>query len=546
MPKILKLIFFFVLFSSFFLISQETEVSEEDLNEELNPFLKKNNSSLLTEMFTVNIGIMKFKNVGNLQAIDPLDSENVVNSIKNELEKVRAIQLSRKAAVIKALNVYLNKTYGLDNKEEVKDDKKEDNSRNEIDKEEMQFLKRKIFYSKENLEQTSVYEVFLKLRKNSDFNKIAKLWFENIENPFYTKNVSKPFDRILKSEEEICMMEKANNKGPLDFLFYGEIERIDNIYFITVYVYSALLNKKVEEFSFVADSETISQKVTSQIKDVLSKIFLINYASLNIDTNDKEIRIYLDNEYLGRNNVFVEYLTPGKYVITLKKEDYKNVVENISIAGFEEKKVELKMEEKEELQVVNFYIEPLGTKIFINSVFQARSPFKKALPKGDYIISAKNDLYENHRYVFNINEIKEEERTIIFHLKSKDINNYFKLKKTLYYVTFWNFTFSLVATVPLIVFAAQTWYMYKYGEANAQDDYRNSDIGRDTYYAYNILYGFAAAMTTHTIISLGLLFTALTNYLITLEKRDFIPIIEYYQNLEGDQGINIGMKIKLK
>jgi hypothetical protein len=53
-------------------------------------------------------------------------------------------------------------------------------------------------------------------------------------------------------------------------------------------------------------------------------------------------------------------------------------------------------------------------------------------------------------------------------------------------------------------------------------------------------------MITHTTISLALLFTALTNYLITLEKRDFIPIIEYYQNLEGEQGVNIGMKINLK
>ena len=541
MPKILKLVFFFILFSSFYISSQETtEVVEDEFVEELNPFLKKNNSLLLTEMFTINIGIMKFKNVGNLQVIDPLDSESVVNSIKNELEKVKAIKLSRKAAVLKALNVYFNKIGDINNTEEEKE-----NNKNEDHKEEMQFLKRKVFYSKENLEQNSVYEVFLKLRKDDDFGEIAKLWFENIENPFYIKNISEPFERILKSEEDICMMKKANDKGPLDFLFYGEIERIDNIYFVTINVYSALLNKKVEEFSYVADSETLSQKTAIQLRDVLSKIFLINYASLTINTNDEEIRIYLDSDYIGRNNVFIDYLLPGKYVITLKKEKYKNVIENITIMDFEEKKIELTMEEKEELQVVNFYIEPLGTKIFINSVFEARSPFKKALPKGDYVIFAKNDLYENHRYVFTIDDIKEEEKTIIFHLKSKDINNFFKLKKILYYTTFWNFTFSLIVTVPLIVFAVQTWYMYENGIKYILD-YKESQIGQDTKLARDVLYGFAAAMITHTVVSLGLLFAALTNYLITLEKRDFIPIIEYYHNLEGEQGINLGMKIKLK
>jgi hypothetical protein len=203
------------------------------------------------------------------------------------------------------------------------------------------------------------------------------------------------------------------------------------------------------------------------------------------------------------------------------------------------------MEEKEELQVINFYIEPLGTKIFINSVFQARSPFKKALPKGDYVISAKNDLYEKHRYVFSINEISDEEKTIIFHLKSKDINSYFKLKKILYYTSFWNFTFSLIVTVPLIVFATQTWYMYEEGVAYSED-YADTQVGRDTLLAKNILYGFAAGMITHTTISLGLLFAALTNYLITLQKRDFIPIIEYYHDLEGKQGVKLGMHIKLK
>lgn len=533
MSKIIKFIILFLIISSFYFINtQETEVVEEQLPDELlNPFLKKNNSSLLTEMFTVNIGIMRFKNIGDLKAINPLDSENVVNNIKNELENVRAIQLSRKAATLKAMNVYLSRGDNTD------DTNKKDN---------MEYLKRRIFYSKENLEQTSVYEVFLKLRKNPDFEKVAKQWFENIENPFYIANILKPFDRMLQSNEDICLLKTTKKKVPLDFLINGEIEKIDDIYFVTVYVYSALLNKNVAEYSYIADKETLSEKTTSSIRDVMPKIFLIDYASLSINTYDENIRIYLDSEYIGRNNVFVDYVIPGKYIITLKKEEYKNVIENINILNFEEKNITLKMEEKEELQIVNFFIEPLGTKIFINSVFQSRSPFKKALPKGSYVLSAKNDLYEDHRYVFEINEIREEEeKNIVFHLKSKDIQTYFKLKKNLYYTAFWNFTFSLIVTVPLIVFAKQTWDMYDLGLSNIIN-YSESDVGKNTKLARDILYGFSAAMITHTSISLGLLFAAIANYLITLEKRDFIPILEYYHNIEGEDGVTLGMKIKLK
>ena len=31
-----------------------------------------------------------------------------------------------------------------------------------------------------------------------------------------------------------------------------------------------------------------------------------------------------------------------------------------------------------------------------------------------------------------------------------------------------------------------------------------------------------------------------------LEKRDFIPIIEYYKDIEGEEGVKLGLKIKLK
>ena len=61
-----------------------------------NHFLDKNDSIILKELFTVNIGIMKLKSVGNLQDIDPMDSQNVVNSIKNVLEKVPTIRLLKK------------------------------------------------------------------------------------------------------------------------------------------------------------------------------------------------------------------------------------------------------------------------------------------------------------------------------------------------------------------------------------------------------------------------------------------------------------------
>lgn len=518
MPNRPLLIILFVFITAF--ISPE---------QELNQFLKSNDSTLLNEIFTVNTGIMKLKNLGNISQIDPLDAESVVNTIKNELENVRAVRLSKQAAVIKAIEVYLTKN---------QEDQDKTNKAS--------FFKRKVFYSSEKTDQSLVYEVFLELRKNNDFNQIVKQWFENLENPFYIQNISDPFDRILKNNEDICKNVKINEKGPIDFLVHGDIEKIDKLYFINIYFYSGLLKKNLAEVSFVSESKDIPSTTANKIRNILPKVFLINYASLEIETDDEETMIYIDTDYIGRNNVKVDYLVPGNYIVKLKKEGYKEKIENIKLTSFDEKKISTKIEEKEELQVVNFYIEPLGTKIFINSVYQGKSPFKKALSPGNYVISAKNDLYENHRYVFKIESISDEEKTLVFHLKSKDIKDYFNLKKTLYYVSFWNFTFSFVVTVPLLVFANQYWNIFSSG-ANANggmDNYIATPQGAEYYKIYTTLWGLAFGMGAYTIIGLGWLFFALTDYLLTLEKKDFIPILDFYHNESGDSGVTVGLRYK--
>jgi len=263
---------------------------------------------------------------------------------------------------------------------------------------------------------------------------------------------------------------------------------------------------------------------------------------LSIDTDDEEASIYLDSRYIGKSKVFIEYLVPGAYLITLTKENFLDRNESITLINGEEKELILQIREQKELQVVDFYIEPLGTKIYINSVFQGRSPFKKALAKGNYVISTKNDLYENYRYILSINEIKKDETSVVFHLKSKDINTYFKLKRNLYYASFWCFTFSMIATIPLTVFAFEYFYkageyVYKYGE----DDWKAQQLEKTK----NIFYGFAAGFVANTVLSLAWLIFSAVDYLRTLEKRDFFPIIEYYKSIEGREEVKIGMKVKI-
>jgi len=513
-----KYIYIFLVLNISILLTGQTKLK--------NPFIDNSDDAMLRELFTTNIGIMKFKKIGRLQLINPLDVQNVENSIKNVLDKIPAIKLTKKAAVLKSIDVYSKKigaTY-LTQKEKA------------------DYLQRKFFFN-ETLDQNLIYELFLEFRSDKNYTYIAKRWYENLENPSYSLKITKPFDRNILNNDEICI---ANN---LDILISGEIEKIGNIYYINLFVYSNLLKIKILDIAFVSGSENITKNTEKEFSLILPKIFLINYASLAVNTDDEEVRIFFDSDYVGRKNVFIDFIVPGQYVLTLRKENFSDKTENLILFNHEKKELNLNIEKTEELQVVNFSIEPYGTKIFINSVYQDKTPFKKALPAGDYVISAKNDLYDSYRYLLNINEVNKEEKNIVFHLKSKDIKNYFKAKKTVYYVSFWNFTFSLATMVPITVFAFDQWTRIG-GAVRDYDPKENhgktwleTEYGQKMELVNNILYGFAAAAIVYTGLSLAWLFISLADYIKILGKKDFIPIIEFYNKIENSSENSNGLKV---
>ena len=500
-------------------------------------FLDDKTKLQIDELFTFNIGIVNLRYIGNINTINPIDSDNAILTIKNILSEIPAVKLNKKSSVLKAIRYYNQK-------------KNPQNSKDKIDID-MNLIERKFYFSDTNIDNSIIYEVFLKFKKDTDFNTVAKLWFENHQNPFYTPLLSSTITRQLKDEKSICDANKTA-RGTLDMLITGDIEKIENLYILTFYVYSRLLDKRIATFSVVSDSERLSEKVRSEFKKIIPDIFNIKYASLIVDTTDDEVKIFLDGDYLGRKSIAVDFLVPKKYVLTLTKENFNEKKLNITLSDFESKEIFETIDVEKELQVINFYIEPLGSKIFINSIYQGKSPFKRALPIGNYIISAKNDLFENYRYTLNINEVQNEEKTIIFHLKSKDINSQFKIKRTLYYVSFWNFSFSLMTMVPTLIFAYD--YFYKYGAA--QEKYMNNNPkptkeyyltkeGRILYNAYIGTYAAAAVLLAYTGLSIAWLFFNLANYIMVLEKKDFIPILEFYQTKNGDDGITIGAQIKI-
>jgi len=529
----LKLCFLIFLFFFIFICIYPVEITPQLLIQE--------NSPVLRELFTVNIGVMEPQILGRVNSVSPLEISNVANNIKNNIDLVPALSLSKKASLYKAV-LYCQK-----------------NVTDEVSKRRLSILGRRIFYSSMNSVSNSlVTEVYNELRKIPSTKNIAQKWFENYISSNYIPRTSKTFPFVLDENRIICEnYPEISSIGRLDFLISGDIKRVDNIYFVFLYVYSYLDDRKVAEFNIISDKENMEARIVEKIREIIPKIFLVRYGKLTVKS-DSETYIYINQFYIGKGTAVVDFIVPNNYILLLQKEGYEDFITNITIKDWEIKNIEQQVVNQKRMQIVNFSIQPYGSKIFINSVYEGKTPFKKVLPIGEYVISSSNPLFESKRYLLSINNIEDEEKIILFHLKSKDLKTNFRIKRSLYYTSFWNFTFSLIGMIVSVSFAYDYFYRYglalsNYNQLTSNDPNFYDEELLNTISLYydtqSALYGVAGFSIAYAVLSLGWLFFSLADYLIAKSKYDFVPIIEFYNksvdNRENDISyLKIGARLK--
>lgn len=504
-----------------------------------NFFLEKEESDFLNKLFTVDIGIMRFKKNGNINDIKPLDSEEIMNSFKNEFELIQAVKLSDEEALLKAWSFFKKTSTSTSvNIDSVLEDQ-------------IRYQNGSIFSKKK-----AVKIVLTKMKASSDYVSISNKWYENYQRPVFSLNVLKFIERQVVPYKNIC----ENSSSSVDFLVTGEIEKIEQGYLVSVEFYSHLADKIFYKGAFVCHKESIAGDVSNFIKRNASKIFKVNYATLELDTKKDECEIYADYSYLGKQRITLDYIVPGKYLfsfLTKGSAAYKEVIE---VFPNEEKKVLVKPELHQYLQTVFFNIEPAGTKIFVNSQFRGITPFWDSLPEGEYILSTKTDSYhQDYRYSFNIKEIKDDNLNFSFHLMTKDLSKEFKVKKGLYYSAFWNFTFSLVTTIPLVIIATDYYnkaslsseYYTNYVKSKMETDpdysavpFIETDYGKEIYNLSEALRFLSIGIAVYTVLSLGWLFYSLFDYINILEKKDFIPLLSFYSTNDKST-LSIGGSVSL-
>lgn len=507
MSNSVKIFFFFLIIFVFGITAWGEKIP--------NFFLEENDSEYLNTLFTINLSIMRFKKNGNINDIKPLDAEEIIHSLKNEFENICSVGLSPQDALLKALNTL--KKSSTTEAEDL------------LLKDYIQYQANSFSYRQKLLKT-----ILLKMSKLTGFSEIRAKWFENYDKPVYFLNVSDPIERRISSYQAIC----ASSSPSSDILVTGEIEKVKEGYLVTILFYSSYSDRVFFKTAFICRFESLAEDVSAQIRKNASKIFHVDYGSIQLSTEEEETEIYVNSSYLAKDVLQASYVVPGKYSFQFRSKGSDPYYEVIEISPGEHKTIEVKPVFDKKLQIVYFNIEPAGTKIFINSQYRGTTPFRDILPTGEYFLSTKtNKYYQDYRYSFRIDTIKEEELNISFHLMTKDIANDFKLKKSLYYTAFWNFTFSLATTIPLVVIAtdyynkaglASQGYLKAHENDNQFVPFIETGYGKNIYYTSESLRYSAIAMAIYTVGSLVWLFYSLFDYIHIMEKKDFIPLISFY------------------
>jgi hypothetical protein len=495
-----------------------------------NDFLENNSTKELIEIFTINVGIMRFKNVGNISEINPVDADNLVRSIRSTINNITAASLEPESALAKIVK-YLEKIQT--NKKDI-----------------LMHLREKVIISPPSRRNKLIQEIMTHMNSTPSLQNIRNTWFENYNKPVYSIKTQEIIEYQIFDHKTISSKQTVQP----DILITGEIERIGSRYLIKILFYSSIKDQIIHQTALTSEPDKITETIENAFQSLAKLIFNINYSKLNIQTNP-ETEIYINNKYIAKESIHIPFAAPGTYLLTLKEFQAPPITRVIEILPNEIKNVRITPDFIQNKQPYYINIEPVGTRIFINSQYRGTTPFRVELPKGEFVLTAKSsDLYEDYRYTLTVNEINSEEKTIQFQLMTKDISDYLKLKKNVYYAAFWSFTFSLTVTVPVTIVAVQYFNAPNVFSNNAKNFFETTNSNKDvekTNKIWNdmiitseILRFTSIGLALSTAVSLGWLFYSLFDYLKVHEKKDFIPILNFYSTPD-QSGVIIGAAIPI-
>ena len=301
-------------------------------------------------------------------------------------------------------------------------------------------FKKTAFSSKKNLKNNISFEDN-KANEKTDAGRFLTL--KLVEN-----NKLVPLKTISNTES----LEWDNYPG-IDIIISGAVVQDKQNLKVILRVFNNFILKKVsieKEASF----KNIDQLLKALSQEVI-KAVIDRYSFLNIASNEKNAKIYIDDRFFGRTDKSGILLEAGNHNIVLFKENYiaKKIQLNLEEKAIKSINIDFNKEDTVTGNTIKITSTPDKAKVYLDSNYVGLTPVvKNDLNNGKYRLRVEKDGFITNYQTVEFNRDKDKNKDVSINLEKGDSNEHYFSRTTTYNTLFKTSFFGIAFTSASYIF----------------------------------------------------------------------------------------------
>ena len=226
------------------------------------------------------------------------------------------------------------------------------------------------------------------------------------EIPFPDKSTIVIFNSngALLDYPEYSVYEYARQNN-IDLVISGEIEQIQEYFYIRISALHMEGNKEIFVFENALSSETIYDFLPELQNELIGIILGRDWSNITIVPKTADSVIQINGEVKGIGMVRENYMVPGMVEIEVFHQGYEPVEETVFLNPFEDRILEIELEQKETKALV-LNSSPPEADVYLNSYWIGKTPLMIDLPYESQLLILHKEGYDDISYKFT-SEIPE-------------------------------------------------------------------------------------------------------------------------------------------
>lgn len=185
----------------------------------------------------------------------------------------------------------------------------------------------------------------------------------------------------------------------LDYVFWGSVEQLDTYFFVEIFGYNKLLDRKALLLRDVAPREQFGELIDRALEEAASKLMGGKWGNLQVAASPPGSQIYVDGSFSGRGESLVRFLRPGEHQVTVRMEGYtsRSIREKVTADATNQVEVELDPVTREQIAVTST---PSNAEVYLDGMRLGTTPLFQRIDVGSGRLQIQKEGYKTQQRFF--------------------------------------------------------------------------------------------------------------------------------------------------